>query len=108
MENNEGKLDIPFHDEICEFTNFDYHSVISIIGLMDGISVLESNKLEQPALPSDILYNDKEPVDLNLQGLYYDEGITVSDYQVEDFGEAVTLLSTITMDEAIFGTGDTV
>lgn len=79
------------------------NNTTTINGLMDGISVLENNKLNQPALQSDVLYNDKEPIDLDLQGIYYDEGFTVSEYRVEDFGEAVTLLSTITMEEAILG-----
>jgi hypothetical protein len=83
------------------------NNIATINGLMDGISVLENNKFEQPALQSDVLYNDKEPVDLDLKGLYYDEGFTVSDYRVEDFGESITLLSTITMQDAIVGTCNT-
>jgi len=83
------------------------NEITTINGLKDGISVLENNKLEQPVLQSDVLYNDKEHLDLDLQGLYYDEGVTVSDYRVEDFGESVTLLSTITMREALVGTDDT-
>jgi len=83
------------------------NEIATINGLMDGISVLENNKFEQPALQSDVLYNDREPVDLDLQGLYYDEGFAVSNYRVEDFGESVTLLSTITMREALVGTDDT-
>ena len=82
------------------------NNIATINGLLDGISVLENNKHEQPALHTDVLYNDKEPLDLDLQGLYYDEGYTVSNYRVEDFGESVTLLSTITMKEALLGTGD--
>jgi len=71
-----------------------------INGLVDGISVVESdNKNQQPSYQSDILYNNKEPFDLDLQGLYYDEGFLVSKYQVTDFGESVTLLSTITTEE---------
>jgi len=79
----------------------------TINGLFDGVSVLENNKFEQPALQSDVLYNDKEPFDLDLQGLYYDEGYTVSNYRAEDFGEPVMLLSTIIMKEALVGTDDT-
>jgi hypothetical protein len=80
------------------------NNTATINGLVDGISVVENdNKNQQPSYQSDILYNDKEPFDLNLQGLYYDEGFTVSEYNTEDFGEAVTLLSTITMEEAILG-----
>jgi hypothetical protein len=82
------------------------NNITTINGLVDGISVLENNKFEQPALQSDILYSDKEPFDLDLKGLYYDEGFTVSDYGVEDFGESVTLLSTIPMEEALVGTDD--
>ena len=83
------------------------NNIATINGLLDGISVLEhNNEYKQLALHSDLLYNENEPVDLDLQGLYYDEGYTVSDYQVDDFGEAVTLLSTITMEEAIVGTKD--
>lgn len=81
--------------------------ISTINGLLDGISVLENNKHEQPALQTDVLYNDKEPLDLDLQGLYYDEGYTVSNYRVEDFGESITLLNTITMKEALVGTDDT-
>ena len=106
MENKNIKLNIPFHDEVCEFTKIEGH-IASINGLVDGISVLENNTPEQPALQTDILYNDKEPFDLDLRGLYYDEGYTVSDYRVEDFGESVNLLSTITMREAIVGTPPT-
>jgi len=82
------------------------NNIATINGLVDGISVLENNTLEQPALQSDILYDDKEPIDLDLQGIYYDEGYTVSEYQTEDFGEAVTLLNTITMKEALVGSDD--
>ena len=32
----------------------------TINGLMDGISVLENNKNDQPYIPEDILYNDQE------------------------------------------------
>lgn len=83
------------------------NNISTINGLLDGISVLENNKHEQPALQTDVLYNDKEPLDLHLQGLYYDEGYTVSNYRVEDFGESITLLNTITMKEALVGTDDT-
>jgi len=83
------------------------NNIATVNGLLDGISVLEhDNEHKQSALHSDLLYNENEPVDLDLQGIYYDEGYTVSNYQVEDFGEAVTLLSTITTEEAIFGSKD--
>jgi hypothetical protein len=77
------------------------NSITTINGLLDGSSVLENNKHEQPALQTDVLCNDKEPIDIDLQRLYYDEGYTVSNYRVEDFGESITLLSTITMKEAL-------
>lgn len=83
------------------------NDISTINGLMDGVSVLENNKLEQSAVQTDVLYNDKEQFELDLQGLYHDEGYTVSDYQVEDFGESVMLLNTITMKEALVGTDDT-
>jgi hypothetical protein len=79
------------------------NNIATINGLMDGISVLENNKFEEPTYKTDILYNDEEPVDLEINNLYRDEGFTVSEYRTEDFGEAVTLLSTITMEEAILG-----
>jgi hypothetical protein len=83
------------------------NNIATINGLLDGISVLEhNNEHKQPALQSDVLYNDKEPFDLDLQELYRDEGYIVSDYRAEDFGESITLLSTITMKEALLGTGD--
>lgn len=84
------------------------NNIYTINGLVDGVSVLENNKLKQPFVQTDVLYNVKEPFDLDLQGLYYDEGYTVSDYQIEDFGESITLLSTITMKEALVGTDDTI
>jgi len=71
-----------------------------INGLVDGISVVESdNKNQQPSFQSDILYCDKELFDPDLEALYYNEGFTVSKYQVTDFGESVTLLSTVTTEE---------
>jgi hypothetical protein len=76
----------------------------TINGLLDGISVLETKNNVQPAYTTDILYNNEEPINLELQNLYYDEGYTVSEYRVEDFGQPITLLSTITMEEAILGT----
>lgn len=82
------------------------NGIAIINGLVEGISVLENNKHEQPALQTDVLYNDKEPLDPDLQGLYYDEGYTVSNYRVEDFGESITLLNTITIKEALVGTDD--
>jgi len=83
------------------------NNIDTINGLLDGISVLEhDNEHKQSTYHSDLLYNENEPVDLDLQGLYYDEGYTVSDYQVDDFGGAVALLNTITMEEAIIGTKD--
>ena len=92
MENNNSKLNIPFHDEVCEFTKTEDY-IASINGLVDGISVLENNKFEQPALQTDVLYNDKEPFDLNLPELYREEGYSVSDYLIQDFGEVANLTS---------------
>lgn len=83
------------------------NNIATINGLADGISFLENSKFEQTALRSDILYNDKEPIDLDLQGIYYDEGYTISEYRPEDFGEAVALLSNITTEEAIIETDKT-
>ena len=61
----------------------------TINGLMDGISVLE-HKEEQPALVSDILFND-ESADLILP---YDEFIYPSiDYYPHDYMDVVSLLS---------------
>lgn len=75
------------------------NTTATINGLLNGISVLENNKNEQPVHRTDILYNDKELNNLDLQGLYYDESFVVSDYRVEDFGEPITLLSTFTMEK---------
>ena len=84
------------------------NNISPINGLLDGISVLENNKLEQPAMQADVLYNDEKPFDPDLQGLYYDEGYAVSDYRVEDFEESlVVLLNTMTLKEALVGTDDT-
>lgn len=47
---------------------------ITINGLMDGISVIEKdNKQEHPSIASDILYNDKEPINLKLDIPFHDE-----------------------------------
>lgn len=65
----------------------------TINGLMDGISVLETNKNELPSLTDDILYNEKEPVE-SFHDLYHDEGFTVcSEYDPVDFAQPITLLS---------------
>jgi hypothetical protein len=46
---------------------------ITINGLMDGISVIEKdNERVTPHILSDILYNDKEPIDLKLDILFHD------------------------------------
>ena len=72
------------------------NELLTVNGLMDGISVLEKDsKKELPNYKSDILYNDKEPIDLDLQGLYYDEGFTVSNYDFGEF-EGVNLMSVTT------------
>lgn len=69
---------------------------LTVNGLMDGISVLEKDsKKELPNYKSDILYNDKEPIDLDLQGLYYEERFTVSNYDFGEF-EGVNLMSVTT------------
>jgi hypothetical protein len=70
------------------------NELLTVNGLIDGISVIEKDsKQELPNYKSDILYNDKELTDLDFQGLYYDEGFTVSNY---DFGEGVNLMSVTT------------
>ena len=85
------------------------NNTAAINGLLDGISILEHNNgNELPAHHSDMLYNDNEPVDFELKVMYYDEGFTVSDYRTEDSGEPVTLLSTISLKEALLGTDDTI
>ena len=66
----------------------------TINGLLDGISIIEKDSKITNSLHTDMLFNDKEPFDL--KGVYYDEGFTVSEYRVEDFGEGITLTSTIT------------
>lgn len=41
---------------------------------MDGISVIEKdNKEEKPHITSDMLYNDKEPINLKLDIPFHDE-----------------------------------
>lgn len=70
------------------------NNIENINGLTDGISVLENNKLQPLAYQSDMLYNEKEPFDLNLKDLFYEEKINVSSYYGQDFGEAINLLST--------------
>ena len=63
---------------------------ITINGLMDGISVLETNKKEEPYIQSDLLYNDQE---VGFQDFYYDEGYTVSNLDYNSQFEGVSLLS---------------
>lgn len=58
---------------------------------MDGISVLETNKKEEPHIQSDILYNDQ--FDEKFTDLYYDEGYTVSNFDYNSQFEGVSLLS---------------
>jgi hypothetical protein len=84
------------------------NNIATINGLRDGISVLEHDNKETLTYQTDLLYASNEPVDLGLQEMYYDEGYTVTHYQPEDFGQAVTLLSTITMEQAILGATDTI
>jgi hypothetical protein len=69
------------------------NKLLTINGLIEGISVIEKDsKVELPNYKFDILYNEKESVDLELQGLYYDEGFTVSNYDFGEF-EGVNLMS---------------
>lgn len=67
-------------------------------GLQETVSVLENNKQEQPAHTSDILYNPEERLQ-EYSDLYHEgECLTYSDYDPVDFGQPITLLSTITYD----------
>ena len=66
----------------------------TINGLLDGISVVEKDNIINISPHADMLFNDNEPIDL--KGVYYDEGFTVSEYRVEDFGEGITLTSSVT------------
>lgn len=69
---------------------------LTVNGIMDGISVLEKDsKKELPNYKSDVLFNDKDPIDLGLQGLYHDERVIVSNYDFGEF-EGVNLLSVTT------------
>ena len=47
------------------------NNTTTINGLIDGISVVENNKNEQPFYKSDILYNDKEPITFNIEDIFY-------------------------------------
>ena len=69
-------------------------NIATINGLIDGISVVEKDNTSNNSFYSDMLFNDNEPIDL--KGVYYEEGFTVSEYRVEDFGEGITLTSTVT------------
>jgi hypothetical protein len=56
-----------------KFKNMN-NDILTINGLLDGISVVEKdNKQEQPSITSDILYNDKEPINLKLDIPFHDE-----------------------------------
>lgn len=69
---------------------------LTVNGIMDGISVLEKDsKKELPNYKSDVLFNDKDPIDLDLQGLYHDERVIVSNYDFGEF-EGVNLMSVTT------------
>lgn len=47
---------------------------ITINGLMDGISSVEKDNVEnKPCIQSDILYNDQEPIDFKLDVTLQDE-----------------------------------
>ena len=63
---------------------------LTINGLLDGISVIEKDNISNQLLRSDILFNDQEPI--NLKGLYFDDGFTVSEYKIEDLVESVNLI----------------
>jgi len=77
------------------------NELLTVNGLIDGISVIEKDsKQELPNYKSDILFNENEPVDL--EKLYYDEGLTVSNYDFGEF-EGVNLMS-ITTGEFKVGT----
>jgi hypothetical protein len=79
------------------------NELLTVNGLIDGISVIEKDsKQELPNYKSDILFNENEPVDLDLEKLYYDEGLTVSNYDFGEF-EGVNLMS-ITTGEFKVGT----
>jgi len=72
------------------------NELLTVNGLIDGISVIEKDsKQELPNYKSDILFNENEPVDLDLKKLYYDEGLTVSNYDFGEF-EGVNLMSVTT------------
>lgn len=77
--------------------------IATINGLCDGISVLETNKNEQPSFHEDMLYNKDTTFD-DIWHSYHDEGFTFSEYRVDDFGEAITLtsLTTATLSESTF------
>ena len=54
--------------------NFMTNNILTINGLLDGISVVEKdNKQEQPSIVTDMLYNDKEPINLKLDIPFHDE-----------------------------------
>ena len=47
---------------------------LTINGLLDGISVIDKdNKEEKPHIASDMLYNEKEPINLKLDIPFHDE-----------------------------------
>ena len=71
----------------------------SINGLMEGISVIENDNKRyeyyQTVAITDMLYNNQRPEEIysDLQGLYWDEGFTVSEYDPSAFNETVNLMS---------------
>ena len=69
------------------------NNIETINGLIDSFSVLEN--IEQvPHLQSDVISTPEE-IEEYYRGLYYDEGFTVHEYSPSDFGEAITLISTV-------------
>lgn len=77
-------------------------TLVTINGLMDGISVLETNNCQPAQCSEDILYNDQytNSLDSNVSytNLYRDECYAATDIRVEDFGQAITLTSTTKTD----------
>lgn len=72
------------------------NKLLTVNGLIDGISVIEKDsKQELPSYKTDILYNDKEPTDLDFENLYYDDGFISSNYDFGEF-EGVNLMSITT------------
>ena len=73
------------------------NDTITVNGLMDGISVVEKDNKRyeyyEAVAKTDILYNDREPIEKAFQDLYREEGFSVSEYDPESFNGAINLLS---------------